>query len=96
MIRKDKFLPTIDDWSPNHPRDTVKCSIFCIPGNVLKRGAKPIRARGKPVYRVCVWGADDLGMDLDFTSQSAAENMYNKLPNPITKKWLKEQGFEYF
>lgn len=93
MKRKDKFLPTTDDWYPNYEKDTVKCSVFCIRGAVLKRGNRSLRARTKPIYKVCIWGKDDTGMEREFSSLSGAENMYNNLPNPITKSWLLENKF---
>ncbi len=80
LLRKSKFLPTIDDWYPNHPRDTVECSLL-----ELRDGK----------FRVCVWGADDYGVERDFLVQSDAEEMYNKLPNPVDKQWLNDNLFVY-
>lgn len=76
-----KFLPTTDDWYPNWPRGTVKCSLLDL--------------RDKAV-RVCVWGADDCGMERDYPHDEgdAACYLYLNLPNPVTKQWLTEHGFQ--
>jgi hypothetical protein len=72
------YLPTTDDWYPNFERNTVECSLL-----KLRDG----------MFRVCIWGADDTGMERDFESQMDAKAMFKALPNPVTRDWLKAQGF---
>ena len=74
-----KFLPTLDDWYPNYPRHTVRCSLVQLPTT--------------KEYRVCVWGADDTGMERDFESYDEAKEEYDLLPNPITKDYLRIRDF---
>ena len=43
--------------------------------------------------RVCVWGADDTGMERDFDTPEAAKAVYEEIPSPVTREWLEEKGF---
>lgn len=80
MKRRDKFLHTTDEWYPCFTGKRVKCSVMRLP-------------TAPKIVRVCVWGADDDGMERDFESQAEATDMYRALPEPLTKKWLTEHGF---
>ncbi len=52
--------PTPDDWYPNYEGDLVKVRLgIYIPDCCAKN-------KGKKFHRVCVWGADDCGMEKDF------------------------------
>lgn len=73
-----EFRPTTDDWYPNWPGDMVYIRM-CPLSNGL--------------FRVCVWGADDTGMEIDVKSKEEAQAIYNSLPPIISKKDLKERGF---
>lgn len=50
------------------------------------------------LFRVCVWGNDDLGMDRDFEVESDAVKMFQTLVivEELTKQFLSENGFGYF
>jgi len=60
---KDKTIriKTTDDWCSNYNVDEVELSII------------NIGSESQPEYRVCVWGADDLGMEKDFSSTELKE-----------------------
>jgi len=86
---RDFFYPTIDDWYPNFPRDTVQIRVHD-------------QTTGDNVFiRISVWGYDDCGMEKDFYVSLAEKDatlkqvikLADNLPNPITKAWLKSQGF---
>lgn len=66
---RDMFVPVTDDWIPNHPGNTVKVSTMS-----LHQGLAPANA-----YRVCVWGADDFGMERDFPTKEEAIALYEDM-----------------
>lgn len=49
------------------------------------------------LYRVCVWGADDCGMEYDFEKFSDARRVLRKILRVkyVNKNWLKNLGFVY-
>ena len=56
------------------------------------------------VLRVCVWGSDDAGMELDSdpvpvkdVPARAAElvRFARSIPNPVTQEWLLDHGFQW-
>ena len=50
------------------------------------------------LFRVCVWGNDDLGMDRDFEIESEAIAVFQQLimVEDLTKQYLSNSGFGYF
>lgn len=75
--------PTTDDWFPCFPRSTVRVRV-----STLRDGC----------VRVSFWGADDFGLERDIpnaTPQIIADQItwVRQLPNPVTQKWLRAQGF---
>ena len=84
VLHLDFYWPTIDDWHPNWERDTVRVRVTTLLDGTL---------------RISVWGADDDGMERDTPSPSHEEVQRQirwaktQLPNPLTKRWLTEQGF---
>jgi hypothetical protein len=44
-------------------------------------------------WRVCVWGADDDGMERDFADKDEAFDVYWSLISPISHDFLKTLGF---
>lgn len=91
------FLPTQDNWYPNFLRDTVRVRVYetlSVRHLVCKYWA-----------RICVWGADDTGMEKDFelsfdeeTRKAQIKEILkeaNNLPNPLNKDWLSGHGFVY-
>lgn len=81
MLKEEQFYwPTIDEWYPNFPRNTVRVSVY--------------RAESsKEPHRICVWGADDFGMELDTRDVTLIRRIVRELPNPLTIEWLKGRGF---
>lgn len=50
------------------------------------------------MWRVSVWGEDDLGMDIDFQEKDDANEIYNKIcsMNDVTFERLKKLGLKPF
>ena len=64
--RKTQRVPAADDWYPNFD------------GGLVQVSQMPLRTT--PVlHRVCVWGADDFGMEIDLADKSAATRLFNHL-----------------
>lgn len=85
------YWPTIDNWAPNFPRNTVYIRLHdqTTDPNVF--------------IKMSVMGADDTCMAKEFyltTKEKEAtleecKKFLRNLPNPLTQKWLQEQGFKY-
>ncbi|MGL1886291.1 MAG: hypothetical protein OCD76_07230 [Reichenbachiella sp.] len=61
MRKRVVRVPTTDRWGPTHEDGTVELTLMKL------RGQKPV------MYRVCVWGEDDLGLEKDFTTPNPEE-----------------------
>lgn len=81
----EQYMPTNDEWYPNFEGDKVRVSLMT-----------DMEYKGGIWHRVCVWGADDDGMEIDFDGAETkilAEEMYKKIidlpyvDKPILKKW---------
>lgn len=89
-----KFVKTTDDWSPNYPGDTVR--VFLL-NQYNSPGAQ------FDFVRIAVWGNDDFGLEMDFKGFSQEENdnkfkqwkeeIYDKLPEVVTKEYFRKLGF---
>lgn len=80
-LEKEIFKKTTDEWYPNFPNDEVEVSFL-----YLNDGT----------FRVCVWGNDDFGMELDFESLIEAEDIFDKILDMdiVNKQDLYNLGFE--
>ena len=92
------MYPTSDNWHPNFPRNCVEVSVYLYfnPDNI----AHSFRDK---VIRISIGGADDTGMEIDYEPSPAEYEatlewvrhfVLYELPNPLTKKWLLEHGFQ--
>lgn len=95
MQRIEVYKETFDDWCPSYIRSTanypndgpklVQISFMVLPFSDPKQ------------WRVCAWGGDDLGMERDFDTYTAALHIFMKIvsENNISKKFLEDEGFVY-
>lgn len=93
--RKTTMMPTLDDWYPNHKLENHPSGL--VEGvQVSFIELMPFRNNPK-LWRVCVWGNDDLGMERDYADRQEALAMYNLVTSweTVDKYTLTEQGFEY-
>lgn len=59
---KKCFKKTNDDWHPNFDGDLVAVSLI-----LHRKNSREYKLYGSTcLFRVCVWGADDFGMEKDF------------------------------
>lgn len=89
MERISVFKPTLDDWYPSYRLEGLH--------------------RGKPLqlvevsfveivdgsWRVCVWGADDFGLEKDHSSRDLAYDMFEEVikQSEVSQVFLRELGF---
>jgi L-rhamnose isomerase len=45
------------------------------------------------MWRVCVWGEDDFGMEIDLYARNQAKNIFEKIEDYTTIAQLKALGF---
>lgn len=74
------FKPSSDDWNPTYPDGTVK-----VAGYWYNDGMR----------RVCVWGQDDKGLELNTYNTEKADQLLKQLScaGLITIQMLLELGF---
>lgn len=83
------YKKTDDDWSSNFDGNLVELEFH---GNINHSGS------GLPIYRISVWGDDDIGMDRDFDNKADAIKFFEKveaLP-VLNHKELLSLGFNWF
>lgn len=92
-MRIDVYKPTQDDWYGNFKihndcrvSDLVRVS-FCQTG--------PNPKYGDGMWRVCVWGNDDCGMEKDFHLEGSAINTFYQIIGQefVNRQYLKDMGF---
>lgn len=89
----ETYVPTLDDWHPNFPRNTVR----------VRLTERPHPAGHGPTFRISVWGADDEGMEKEIRCAAASavagtrdglrKLVEHGLPNPLNRDWLEAHGF---
>lgn len=81
-MREDKLVPTTDDWCPNINEKFVRLSFFNLDCCDTE-------------YRVCVWGGDDLGMELDTSCKTKALGIHRTVSEmeDVTFEKLSDLGF---
>jgi hypothetical protein len=76
------MVPASDDWHPCFPHGLVAVRWFPFPDG-----------RGR---RVCVWGADNTGMERDFfgeDAEEAARRCRQSFPVYLCRDTLRDMGF---
>ena len=85
------YKPTYEDWSGTKkspdPRDQFGLVRVTLIGHTLADG----------MYRVCLWGTDDLGMEFDTKDQERQVEVFSELAlEPlISFQKLLDMGFKY-
>jgi len=95
-FRQEKWIFTVDDWHPNYNTsgepsqdgEMVKVSLIHM-GRYSKK-TKQMEFTG---WRVCVWGADDCGMELDLETRQQGEMWFKRISNFTSKDDLLSWGF---
>ncbi len=92
-----KHIRTYEDWcptltpyqkSPNHHpnfNNPLDHSAVCV--SVIEMDIE------KDNYRVCVWGADDFGLEKDYLTRIEAFKLYNWIKDFTTQAQLRKAGF---
>jgi hypothetical protein len=85
----DVFKRTEDNWCGNYAEDDLDLV------NVSFGHTGPDPKNGNGQYRVCTWGTDDCGMEMDFTDETKALNTFYVVIGLefVNFQNLKELGF---
>jgi hypothetical protein len=93
--RQEAMMPTLDDWHPNHVLVNHPSGLT---GGVKVSFIELLPFRKLPImWRVCVWGNDDCGMEQDYEERTDALTMYNLITSweTVDKYELTKYGFVY-
>jgi hypothetical protein len=92
MKKINVYKPTNDDWYPAYQvKGWSNLQLVCV--SFIQTGPDPARGNGQ--WRVCVWGADDCGMERDYDDRSEAMTMFYRVISWefVDLKLLREHGF---
>ena len=89
--RIEHFKNTKDNWYDNYKGNQVILTYHGIINPYVLDS-------NKFIYRVSVWGNDDLGIDKDFNNHLEAKQLFNKINSLkyVNKQDLLDLGMEYF
>ena len=76
-----KEILTKENWYPNLPGDKLRVSFMELMRNFKQ--AKP------QLWRVCVWGNDDFGMERDYPDRTDAKKAFQEIVDFTTKEELR-------
>jgi hypothetical protein len=85
----EEYKSTSDDWYPNFDGDLVRVTLYLC-----------TTYQNKVWHRVCVWGADDCGMEIDFHGADKAIDALRKfhevlMMTKVSQTHLLEIGFKW-
>lgn len=85
-----KYIKTTDNWYGNYPGDRVQVRVF--------RTEWQSGGEIQSYSSLQVWGNDDFALVLEkgYDDFSELVELYNKMPEPVTKDWCIEHGFKVF
>ena len=84
---EDKMVSALCSFYPNYPDNMVKVSLIGLINQ------KDFYSPYVDIWRVCVWGQDDTGYEIDLSDYLDAKEMYERLTGNITFDLLKSYGF---
>lgn len=92
LFRQQKFIRTREDWYPSF-RPNARCLNpdyhNPLPYTALRVSMMQL---SDGLWRVCVWGQDDMGMERDVKSPVTAQKIFNTIQDFATKDALKKLG----
>ena len=90
--RVNVYKPTDDDWYDSYQISNAGAETMLVQVSFTQTGPSPPI---KGDWRVCVWGNDDCGMEMDFQSESVAWNMFLQVIglSRVNRGGLKQYGF---
>lgn len=86
MNKESRWLKTKENWCPSFKKDDIAHWInndFKTPCPFKLGVIASLSKLGPPtnMFRVSVWGADDMGMDVDFKTKNEARALFYSLLN---------------
>ncbi len=87
--QKKKRILTNENWFPAFNDGTVEVSL-----HVDRKYFQKTFTFGPPIdYRVAVWGIDDFGLEMSFSTFCDANDMFERIVNLTTQETLQAWGF---
>jgi hypothetical protein len=79
LTREEKFILTSEDWYPTYATGLVRVALLRL-------------STGQ--WRVCVWGADDFGLERDLPSveRQSAKRLYGRITDYTTQAQMRAWG----
>lgn len=98
MKPKQKMVQTEEDWYPSFYEgcEWYDNSLEVHKTNDPNKPAHLVRVslhKMKSGYRVCVWGADDFGLEKDIEDLTEATECYRKIKPLVKEDELRSKGF---
>lgn len=90
-MRVEVFKSTTDDWYPPYQLQDREADLVQV--SFIK--LRPEKS-GQQLWRVCVWGADDMGLERDYGSEASAWTAFLQVigwPDVKQDRLIKELGF---
>ena len=91
LFKISKEVIATDDWYP------------CFEGNKIRVSLFLTNTRDHKFVRICAWGADDFGVELDYHGRDFdslvyhynfwKEHLFDKIPDNVDVMWFYEHGF---
>lgn len=97
--KQNKFIRTREDWYPSfRPSQRPNNPDYHnpLPFTALRVSMTQLfvsDTHPDSVWRVCVWGADDFGMERDVATPVTAQRLFNAIQDFTTVADLKRMGF---
>lgn len=96
-MKQTKWIRTTEDWYPTVPGNAVYPNpAYCNPlPDPAVRVSMMRLTTGE--WRVCVWGGDDFGLEIDLPAghMHEAEHLYENVVDFTTQQQLKDWGFHH-
>jgi len=92
ITRIEKYVKVTDDWYPTFPDNKVRVALIL----------NDLDHKGYKFVRICAWGADDFGLEMDFEGTSEEnelkfnewrDNIYHRIPDLCNKEYFENLGF---
>ena len=96
VFRQHKWVFTTEDWCPNYnvfgepDRNGYQVKVLLIHMGHFSQKTKKFQFTG---WRVCIWGADDSGMEIDVETQQQGQMWFDRVVNYISRNELRAWGF---
>lgn len=94
LFKQNKFIRTREDWySSFTPNQRCPNPDYHNPLPYRALRVSMMQLLGDTTWRVCVWGSDDMGMEIDVKTSKTAQKLFNAIQDFTTKEDLARMKF---